>query len=181
MARLAFPSRLELKSPEGSFIEPFEERQLHDVLVGLACAYESVARPHRDAPPPPFFDDRGIGVLDQRADPGQCLAAPVAELLFILVLSSAMVTRHSFAVQSFRGLVEYILDENKPHFPIVLGVGDFFGISAETEVNVETRELAHNPVIPIRQRYSVKFRGTQRHIEQVACANGELSHKKCPW
>ena len=32
-------------------------------------------------PPFPLLDDLGIGLLDQGADPGEHLAAPVAELL----------------------------------------------------------------------------------------------------
>src|SRR5947207_11365760 len=62
-----------------------EERQLHDVLVGLACAYQSVVGPDRDAPALPCFDNSGVGLLDQGADPGKCLAAPVAQPLDLRV------------------------------------------------------------------------------------------------
>src|SRR5262245_6655037 len=52
------------------------EGHLHDALVGLAGTYDSVVRPHRDAPLP-FLDDLRIGFLDQRTEPAEHLAAPV--------------------------------------------------------------------------------------------------------
>src|SRR5262249_35547674 len=54
---------------------------LHDVLVRLACADQSVVRPHRNALPLPLLGDLGIGFLDQRTEPAEHLAPPVAELL----------------------------------------------------------------------------------------------------
>ncbi len=57
------------------------KRHLHDGLVGLAGADDAVVLPHGNAAPFPFLDDLRIGLLDQRADPLQRLAAPVAELL----------------------------------------------------------------------------------------------------
>jgi hypothetical protein len=43
---------------------PFGEGHLHDVLVSLACADQSVVRPHRNPSPLPLLDDFGIGFLD---------------------------------------------------------------------------------------------------------------------
>src|SRR5262249_38119497 len=62
---------LELRSPG--------ERQLDDILVGLARADQSVMSPRRDAPLP-FFGHPGIGLFDERAHPGEHLAAPVVEI-----------------------------------------------------------------------------------------------------
>src|SRR5215470_564652 len=71
-----------VEEPRGVLhLSPFEKRQLHHALIGLARAYQSVVRPDRDAPPLPFLDDSGVGVLDQGADPGKCLAAPVTQFL----------------------------------------------------------------------------------------------------
>jgi len=80
MARLVFPSRLELKRPEGSFLQsrPVGEGHLHDVLVSLTCADQSVVRPHRNPSPLPLLDDLGIGFLDQGTEPAEHLAPPVA-------------------------------------------------------------------------------------------------------
>src|SRR5215213_2965544 len=55
------------------------EGQLHLVLVALAGADDPVVRPDRVAPFP-LLDDLGVGLLDQAADAGEGLAAPVAEL-----------------------------------------------------------------------------------------------------
>src|SRR5215813_6006110 len=60
---------------------PFGEGHLHDVLVSLARADQSVVRPHRNASPLPLLDDFGIGLLDQGTQPAERLAPPVAELL----------------------------------------------------------------------------------------------------
>src|SRR5262249_32269413 len=57
------------------------EGHLHDVLVGLACADDSVVLPDRNPSPLPFLDDVGIGFLDQGAEPAEHRAPPVAELL----------------------------------------------------------------------------------------------------
>src|SRR6516165_3894556 len=43
---------------------PFRESHLHDVLVSLACADNSVVLPHRHPSPFPLLDDFGIGFLD---------------------------------------------------------------------------------------------------------------------
>ena len=86
MARRVFPSRLELKRPEGSFrAAPFGERHLHDALVGLAGAEHPVVVPRRNSSPLPLLDDIGIGFLHQGAEPAERLAPPVAELLDPLV------------------------------------------------------------------------------------------------
>src|SRR5581483_5346389 len=63
----------------------FGEGHLHDVLVGLARADDSVVRPHRNASPLPLLDDFGIGFLHKGTEPAEHLAPPVAELLDSLV------------------------------------------------------------------------------------------------
>src|SRR2546428_4376555 len=86
MARLVLPSRLELKRPDGSSsAAPLEKVHLHDVLVRLAGADQSVVRPHRNPSPLPLLDHLGVGLLDQCAELGQHLAPPVAQLLDPLV------------------------------------------------------------------------------------------------
>src|SRR5262245_54815465 len=62
-----------------------EECQLDNVLVCLAGADQPVVRPHRNAPPLPLFGNLGVGLFDQGADPRECLAAPVAQLLDLRV------------------------------------------------------------------------------------------------
>jgi hypothetical protein len=57
------------------------ESHLHDALVRLAGADQSMVRPHRDPSPPPSFDDLGIGFPDESAEAREHLASPVAELL----------------------------------------------------------------------------------------------------
>src|SRR5262249_25667245 len=57
---------------------PLGEGHLHDVLVSLAGADQSVMRPHRDPSPLPLFDDFGIGFLDDGTEPAEHLAPPVA-------------------------------------------------------------------------------------------------------
>src|SRR5262245_8348137 len=59
---------------------PFGEGHLHDMLVGLARADQSIVRPDRNSPLP-LLDDFGIGFFDQRTEPAQHLAPPVAQLL----------------------------------------------------------------------------------------------------
>src|SRR5262249_39896016 len=54
---------------------------LDDALVGLAGAEDAVVLPDRNAAPLPLLDDSGIGFLDEGANAGERLAAPVAELL----------------------------------------------------------------------------------------------------
>src|SRR6185437_17123498 len=41
----------------------FRERRLHDALVGLAAANDSVVRPRGHAAPLPFLDDVGVRLL----------------------------------------------------------------------------------------------------------------------
>src|SRR4029434_1641839 len=57
---------------------PFGEGHLHDVLVSLACADQSVVRPNRHPSPLPLLDDVGIGFLDQGTEPTEHLAPSVA-------------------------------------------------------------------------------------------------------
>src|SRR5262245_46616999 len=60
---------------------PLGEGHLHDALVGLARADDSVVRPHRNASPLPFLDHFGIGFLDQGTEAAEHFAPPVAKLL----------------------------------------------------------------------------------------------------
>src|SRR5438128_4578857 len=86
MARLVLPSRLELKRPDGSSsAAPLEKVHLHDVLVRLAGADQSVVRPHRNPSPLSLLDHLGVGLLDQCAELGEHLAPPVTQLLDPLV------------------------------------------------------------------------------------------------
>src|SRR5262245_12330024 len=61
------------------------ERELHDLLVGLAGADNPVVRPDRYAgrirrlPPFPLLDHLGVGLQDQRPHAGESLAAPIAQ------------------------------------------------------------------------------------------------------
>src|SRR3989442_11242630 len=64
---------------------PFGEGHLHDVLVRLAGADQSVVRPHRNPSPLPLLDHLGVSLLDQCAEPGEHLAPPVTQLLDPLV------------------------------------------------------------------------------------------------
>src|ERR1700730_5208234 len=70
---LTLPSRLELNSPEGSL--------LHDALVRLAGADQSIVRPNRNASPLPLLDHLGVSLFDERADMGERLAPPVVQFL----------------------------------------------------------------------------------------------------
>src|SRR6516162_558289 len=54
---------------------PFREGHLHDVLVSLTCADNSVVLPHWNPSPLPLLDDFGIGFLDQATEPAEHLAA----------------------------------------------------------------------------------------------------------
>src|SRR5207249_1940531 len=60
---------------------PFGEGHLHDILVRLTRADQSVVRPDRNTSPLPLLDDFGIGCLDQGTEPAEHLPPPVAELL----------------------------------------------------------------------------------------------------
>src|SRR5215469_1987368 len=60
---------------------PLGEGHLHDVLVGLTGADQSLVRPHWHASPFPLLDDFRIGFLDQGTEPAEHLAPPVAQLL----------------------------------------------------------------------------------------------------
>src|SRR4051794_13332462 len=57
---------------------PFGEGHLHDILVSLARADQSVVRPHRNPSPLPLLDDFRIGFLDQSTEPAEHRAPPVA-------------------------------------------------------------------------------------------------------
>ena len=82
MARLTFPSRLELNEArrilEG---RPLGEGHLHDALVGLPRADNPVVIPGGNAAPFPLLDDFGVGFVDESTEPAEHLATPVAELL----------------------------------------------------------------------------------------------------
>jgi len=79
----------------------FEEGQLDHGLVGLAGADAAVVLPHgyagaRCLGPLPLLDDVGDGLLDDRPQLGQRVAAPVVELLdpVIDLLRSARLAGH---------------------------------------------------------------------------------------
>src|ERR1700687_218671 len=57
------------------------ERQLHDALVRLAGADQSIVIPTRNASPLPFLDHRRDSLLDESANTGERLAPPVAQFL----------------------------------------------------------------------------------------------------
>src|SRR5476649_2531959 len=57
------------------------ECHLDRVLVALACADHPVVIPGRNAPPLPLLDHLRDRLFDERADTGERLAPPVAELL----------------------------------------------------------------------------------------------------
>src|SRR3954470_9987427 len=84
-AHLALEARVE---EAGGIVErcALEERELDDALVGLPGADAAAVRPDgrpaaRGLHPLPLLDHVGVGLLDQGAQPGEGLAAPVAELL----------------------------------------------------------------------------------------------------
>jgi hypothetical protein len=56
------------------------EGHLHVVLVRFTGADHPVVIPDRDSSPLPFLDHFGVGLLDQGADSGEHLTAPVAQL-----------------------------------------------------------------------------------------------------
>lgn len=56
------------------------ESHFYDVLVRLTSADQSIVRPHRNSPFP-FFNDFGIGLLDESAEMQEHLASPVVKLL----------------------------------------------------------------------------------------------------
>src|ERR1700732_4172481 len=55
---------------------PFGEGHLHDVRVSLACANQSVVRPHRNPSPLPLLDAFGIGFLDQGTEAAETRVTP---------------------------------------------------------------------------------------------------------
>ena len=81
MARLVFPSRLELKRPEGSFrAAPWRRSSSRRSCTSRRC------RPIRRATTPERLststpDDFGIGFPDQGTEPAEHLASPVVQLL----------------------------------------------------------------------------------------------------
>src|SRR3981081_3447249 len=56
------------------------ESQLHDALVRLAGADQSIVRPNRNAPLP-LLDPLRVSLFDESADMGEHLAPPVVEFL----------------------------------------------------------------------------------------------------
>src|SRR5258708_6951326 len=58
----------------------FQESELYDSLVGLACADDPAVRPDWNSPPLPFFRYVGVCLFDELADVGKRLASPVAQL-----------------------------------------------------------------------------------------------------
>ena len=80
MARLTFPSRLELKSLAGSFKEaPLKKVSFTIDLYDSPGADAAVMGPYRGPHPLPLFHDIRVGLLDERAHAGQRIAPPVAQ------------------------------------------------------------------------------------------------------
>ena len=81
MARLTFPSRLELKSLAGSFKEaPLKKVSFTIDLYDSPGADAPVVGPDRGPHPLHFFQDVGVGLLDEGAHPRERLASPVTQL-----------------------------------------------------------------------------------------------------
>src|SRR3981081_3311787 len=57
------------------------ESQLHDALVRLAGADNSIVRPNRNASPLPLLDHLRVSLFDESADMGERLASPVVQFL----------------------------------------------------------------------------------------------------
>src|SRR6202049_2017855 len=57
------------------------ESQLHDALVRLAGADQSIVRPNRNASPLPLLDHLRVSLFDESADMGERLAPPVVQFL----------------------------------------------------------------------------------------------------
>jgi len=72
----------------------FGKGDLYGGLVSFESADDAGVREDGDATgvggfgPLPLFDDFRVGLLDEGADAGDCLAAPVVDLLSSLILSS---------------------------------------------------------------------------------------------
>src|SRR5262249_46440763 len=64
---------------------PLGKRHLHNILVRLAGADQSVVRPHRNPSPLRPPDPSGAALLDQRAERGDHRPPPVTQLLDPLV------------------------------------------------------------------------------------------------
>src|SRR5438034_14878 len=74
MARLTFPSRLELNRPEGSF----NAAPLANVILTTNAAVGKDGRPRRCRPDPlPLFDDLRVGLVYDFAHLREHLPAPV--------------------------------------------------------------------------------------------------------
>ena len=90
MARLTFPSRLELKKPEGSFDSaPFANviltafvyvSPVHTIPPCDQTAFRG-GRPH----PFPLLDDLRVGLVDERSHLREHLSAPVTEFFDFVV------------------------------------------------------------------------------------------------
>src|SRR6516162_5250223 len=81
MARLVLPSRLELKRPEGSFSEAPLAKVIFTTFLYFTGADDSGVRPHRNPSPLPLLDHFRVGLLDESAQPSECLAPPILQLL----------------------------------------------------------------------------------------------------
>ncbi len=62
----------------------FGKGQLDLGLVGLAGAEDAIVRPDRNAPLP-LLDHRRVGLLEERADMGERLAAPIVQGLDLFI------------------------------------------------------------------------------------------------
>src|SRR6266568_4047560 len=82
MARLALPSRLELKRPEGSFREAPLAKVIFTTFLYVSPVKISPLCDLDWSPSPlPLLGHFGVCLLDQGAEPGEHLAPPVAQIL----------------------------------------------------------------------------------------------------
>ena len=119
MARLTFPSRLELKRPEGSFkSRTLEECQLDHVLVGLTGTDTPVVGPDRCSGvcgfhPLPLLDDIGIRVLDDSRTLPSVLPRQSPNSRILLSISSEASVLLSAMRRSYS--VEVVMSERARH------------------------------------------------------------------
>src|SRR3989475_4185169 len=86
MVRLAFPSRLELNRPDGSFnAAPLGNVILTNVLVRLSRADDAAVEPDGSPHPLPLFEDLRVCLVYDFAHFRERLPAPVPKFLDSLV------------------------------------------------------------------------------------------------
>src|SRR5215470_12579331 len=80
MARLVLPSRLELKSPEGSANEAPLAKVIFTTFLYVSPVQIIPACDHTGTPLH-FHSSFGVGLLDENSDPSERLAPPITQLL----------------------------------------------------------------------------------------------------